>query len=313
MLDVESTALAKRALGTYFAVVCAVSIASHRAFAGKFARGHRLAGLAHLGVLAARASALATDEDATRGVVWDAVMFATGMTATLTAYRDFAKAREHVERRERASGTLHRDAAVTGSEMLEHAFYHLVNGFQIAYVWVSGTDAFRTARLETRMVICLAATSVWFAREKFPTNSFSKNYKSGTFVDLETVMYRVKKYQYVLYKTVLLHGLNVSLAIAPRVGLADMFQWRMYWLLLNAAYVFEFFLQTLVRRRYIPQWTMLALNQALMVISTVAVIPVVTECVLPSAALVAFVLNFLNRRREVFNVAVALVVSSLVV
>ena len=33
----------------------------------------------------------------------------------------------------------------------------------------------------------------------------------------------------------------------------------------------EFFLQTLVKRKYIKQGTMLVMNQALMVISTVAV------------------------------------------
>ena len=43
---------------------------------------------------------------------------------------------------------------------------------------------------------------------------------------------------------------------------------RLYWLGLNAAYVMEFFLQTLVKRRYITQGRMLRMNQFLMLVST---------------------------------------------
>ena len=39
---------------------------------------------------------------------------------------------------------------------------------------------------------------------------------------------------------------------------------RRYWMCLNAAYVFEFFLQTLVKKGYLPQPTMLRLNLLLM-------------------------------------------------
>lgn len=311
-LALPSARLARRCIAWYFIAVVLASSRASRAFAGKFARRHRLAGLAHLCALCARARDVVTRDraGALDGVWYDAVMCVTGLAATVTAHADFAKSREHREAAPgRKSGTLHEHAAVTGSEMLEHAFYHLVNAFQIAYVRLAGSAWFRETSGVARSVACLAATSIWMWRSRFPTNSFSTNYRSGTFVDLETVLYRVKKYQYVLYKTVLLHGLNVSLAIVPRTSpLASTFNWRAYWLLLNSAYVFEFFLQTLVRRKYMHQWTMLAMNQALMVISTAAVVPVVLENVQISAALAAFALNFLNRKKELANVSIALAV-----
>ena len=83
---------------------------------------------------------------------------------------------------------------------------------------------------------------------------------------------------------------------------------RAFWLCLNAAYVLEFFLQTLVKRRYIHQRTMLALNQALMAISTYAVIPVLRAVVI-SAAATCVVLNFKNRKREMQNVAWAILIA----
>ena len=114
--------------------------------------------------------------------------------------------------------------------------------------------------------------------------------------DIESVLYRVKKWQYVLYKTVLLHGLNVSLAVRP-VNLPETLEWRMYWTLLNAAYVLEFFLQTLVKRKYIKQGTMLVMNQALMVISTVAVLPILRSAVLRDGRRSSpLTLNFFNRK-----------------
>lgn len=307
--------LARRCVAWYFMAVVLASSRASRAFAGKFARRHRVAGLVHLCALCAVARDVVTRDraGALDGVWYDAVMCVTGLAATVTAHADFAKTREHREAAPgRKSGTLHEQAAVTGSEMLEHAFYHLVNAFQIVYVRLTGSVWFMETSGVVRSFACIGATSIWMWRSRFPTNSFSTNYRSGTLVDLETVLYRLKKYQYVMYKTVLLHGLNVSLAIVPRTSpLATTFNWRVYWLLLNSAYVFEFFLQTLVRRKYMHQWTMLAMNQTLMVLSTAAVVPVVLDNLQISAALVAFALNFLNRKRELVNVSVALAVCAL--
>jgi hypothetical protein len=62
--------------------------------------------------------------------------------------------------------------------------------------------------------------------------------------------YRVKKAQYIFYKHVLLHGLNISLAMhgsldGDQLGIPHAPFFRLYWVLLNAAYVLEFFLQVL--------------------------------------------------------------------
>jgi hypothetical protein len=138
-------------------------------------------------------------------------------------------------------------------------------------------------------------------------------------------MYRTKKYQYLLYKHVLLHGLNVAVALGPLwqliasssaaahasgpnflsaeasssraqaqlqkgssllafpsagspLGGGDVAAavdpssagWRAYWLCLNAAYVMEFFLQTLVKKGKLPQRVMLKANQLLMAGSSAA-------------------------------------------
>ena len=108
--------------------------------------------------------------------------------------------------------------------------------------------------------------------------------------DIESVLYRVKKWQYVLYKTVLFTRIERQFSGETSQFAGDA-EWRMYWTLLNAAYVLEFFLQTLVKRKYIKQGTMLLMNQALMVISTVAVLPILRSAVLPTAR-ATLTLNF---------------------
>jgi len=72
----------------------------------------------------------------------------------------------------------------------------------------------------------MATTAPWLLRHKFPINSFSANYRkgpgggveggegSGPEAGLIRGMYRTKKMQYLLYKHVLLHGLNVSIAVS---------------------------------------------------------------------------------------------------
>jgi hypothetical protein len=124
-------------------------------------------------------------------------------------------------------------------------------------------------------------------------------------------MYRLKKYQYVLYKHALLHGLNISAALAAAatapengadVSLAQTRAFRLFWVCLNAAYVLEFFLQTLVKRRVLAQGRMLALNALLMAASTAAALPVLRR-VRPLAAAASLALNFARRGRELSNTA----------
>ena len=310
-MRVDARERASACVASYLAVVLLVSARSRRAFLGKFGRRHRISGGAHLCVLTLYVAHAVRRDSSLDALTMDATLFVSGLALTLTAHRDFAKAHEHAERRQLGvrSGVLHAKTAVTGAEMLEHAFYHVVNGFQIAYVHCVAQPWFARASVETRAAACLLATSAWTARGRFPINSFSNNYRDGM-RDFESCMYRVKKWQYVLYKTVLLHGLNVSLAMRP-VDLISLQEFRSYWFCLNAAYVLEFFLQTLVKRKYLRQRTMLVLNLALMLISTLAVVPVLRIAVEPHAAAMMFALNFLNRKRELENVVVGLVVAAL--
>ena len=118
---------------------------------------------------------------------------------------------------------------------------------------------------------------------------------------------RGRQAQYLLYKHALLHGLNASVAMAaapPMLPLRRGF--RLYWVCLNAAYVLEFFLQTLVRRRALRQGRMLALNATLMAASTLAAAPVVALRVRPVAAALSCALNFARRGHELGNMAALL-------
>lgn len=299
-----------RSIYWYFVVIAVACAWYVRAFTGRIGRRHRLCGAAHLAVLCWRAF---RSHDADVGVaiarLEDAALAVSGCILTASAYGDFAEAHARAKPN-KASGTLHAKATVTGDEMLEHLFYQIVNAVQIAYLWHCDSEFFRSAGFAWRCAACAAATSPWLFRARFPVNSFSANYSEGA-LDFESTLYRLKKWQYVLYKTVILHGLNVSMIFAEdddAYALVRSSGFRAFWLCLNAAYVLEFFLQTLVKRRYIHQRTMLALNQALMAISTYAVIPVLRAVVI-SAAATCVVLNFKNRKREMQNVAWAIFIA----
>lgn len=80
---------------------------------------------------------------------------------------------------------------------------------------------------------------------------------------------------------------------------------RLYWLSLNAAYVLEFFLQTLVKKGHMEQWVMLTLNQLLMLITTLPVIKVLMLHVNPYVAGASLMLNLLNRGHDVMNVLIS--------
>ena len=304
--------VARSSVAAYFVLLLVVSARSARAFTGKFGRRHRVCGIAHLGVLCVRARDVVVADARGRGgvesVLLDLALFVSGLALTLTAHADFAK--EHARRSLAKASAPAPPAPENDGDGTGDARTRVLSLGE----WIS--DRVR-ARRSTRVVPVASGGDAVHLRglaaavdlvETFgvSVNSFSRNYKSGM-PDIESVLYRVKKWQYVLYKTVLLHGLNVSLAVRP-VNLPETLEWRMYWTLLSVcAYVLEFFLQTLVKRKYIKQGTMLLMNQALMVISTVAVLPILRSAVLPTAALVALTLNFFNRKREMVNVAIACV------
>ena len=221
----------------------------------------------------------------------------------------------------KSSGVLHETKTVATSEMKEHLFYQRLNLVQILYLhfcdaWEEDDDGLCVVAKATGLA--LATTLGWASRKRYPVNSFSKNYSGGggkgenggTFDSLENFLYRAKKWQYVFYKTCLLHGLNVSAAIgfgrsrSNRSSTSGTF-FQLYWLCLNASYVMEFFLQTLVKKKYGAQSNVLFMNQFLMLVSSFSALPIVMNRVHPIAFLAAFALNFLNRKKELTNVCLA--------
>ena len=141
-----------------------------------------------------------------------------------------------------------------------------------------------------RLLLLFLVTTPWMLRANFPVHHFSANYSNKTGTTLYDVLYRLKKYQYVFYKFFLLHGLNVTIALfyhnhhfaeahSDSIFLPSFpisFAFRLYWLSLNTAYVMEFFLQTLVKRRFLQQSVMLWMNKFLMLLSTMAAIPIIS-------------------------------------
>ena len=132
--------------------------------------------------------------------------------------------------------------------------YKGLNLFQIIYLHIikniNPIDYNNDNDLLYRYIVIFIVTSPWLIRNKFPINKFSDNYnkidkKSSTLI---RILYRIKKYQYVFYKHFLLHGLNISMIFNGGNNLVNSQLFRLYWILLNTAYVFEFFLQTLVKK-----------------------------------------------------------------
>lgn len=226
------------------------------------------------------------------------------------------------------SGTLSESAVVTHGEMIEHSFYQGLNLWQAMYLhstsWLLPVRSSNAGRLGLLLLVTLP----WAARRLFPVNSFSANWKANGKSDpnenrtlmrvgnnkhraAPTInsMYFVKKWQYVFYKHVILHGLNVSMALVETNGemkyrgaLPLSTEWRVFWLCLNTSYVIEFFLQSLVKRRdVISQRTMLLMNALLMASSSLAASTAVFGAVRWEAALVSVLLNFGNRGRDVVN------------
>ena len=288
------------AFGLFFLDVVRTSATHWTMFSLPFARRHRIAGLVHLCWLVVGFVDIYVP--LMPRLVYDVLLGVSGTVLTLTAASDF---REHHSRVEnRASGTLEKEATVTSSEMIEHSFYQGLNLVQIVYLHflssVPGASAGRYALLA-------CATAPWLARGLFPVNRFSDNYKDADkWTTLIAVMYRMKKYQYVFYKHALLHGLNVTAAVAPAsaVGLIDRSYFKLYWMGLNTAYVMEFFLQTLVKKERLSQVHMLALQALLMFACTAATLPVLMMHVSWPLAGLSLFMNVAHRGHEAYNTAI---------
>ena len=300
----------------------------------RFARDHRLSGMAHLLVLAsggvlllcrhhqhhANATTRSSSSSVLFGgtnfwVAYDVLLALSGIQVTSSALSDFGALHSRVRDEgsdAKSSGVLHETKTVATSEMKEHLFYQRLNLVQILYLHFC--DAWEED-VRAKAGLVLATTLGWASQARYPVNSFSKNYggggeNGGTFDSLENFLYRAKKWQYVFYKTCLLHGLNVSAAIGfgrssgNRSSTSGTF-FQLYWLCLNASYVMEFFLQTLVKKKYGTQSNVLFMNQFLMLVSSFSALPIVMNRVHPIAFLAAFALNFLNRKKELTNVCLA--------
>ena len=294
----------------FFALLLLHVARNPQMFLGRYGRYHRICGGALLAWLCVGAAdAAGVRSLAGNYLAYDLILGALGTLTTLTAAFEIGK--NHKRVKQNASGTLEEAATVTQSEMLEHAFYQLLNVAQIGFLHALPLLPEGAPRLAAAM----AVVAVWTARPLFPVNSFSANYATkATAYTLIGALYRLKKYQYLLYKHLLLHGLNASLAAdvslfasstAASTSLAATPEWRLYWTCLNIAYVHEFFLQTLVKRGYMRQPMMLGLNQLLMAVSTYAALRVLPS-VHPALAALSLALNLARRGREVSNGAVVL-------
>jgi hypothetical protein len=252
-----------------------------------------------------------------------------GLSATLSAARDFPHRR--IVNRPGESGTLSNVAIVTQSEMVEHSFYQGLNLWQAVYLHVvtwAGWNSIRGS-MGWRLVALWLVTCPWMFRKWFPVNSFSANWTTTAEVhhndqdekvhyirigdnstkneQTSTIkqMYQIKKWQYVFYKHVVLHGLNISMAFpeepTQELAMPTTSEWRIFWLCLNTSYVMEFFMQSLVKRGVLSQSLMLVLQWILMISSSLASVAAVMWRVRYDVVLVSLMLNFLHRGHDVVN------------
>ena len=287
-------------LGVVFlSIVLYVMCTNQIMFLRRHGQKHALNGLTYFIWISTGFFMFATKQEIMTSLVFDSVLGVLGTNLALSAAYEF----QHKNVVNVASGTLDEHATVTYNEMIEHSFYQGLNLVQAWYLHAVTTET----SVPNRMLYMFLVTSPWLLRGLFPVHSFSDNYnkndtKSTTFI---RVMYRIKKYQYVFYKHFLLHGLNLSVAIYG-YGLAKTDEFRLYWLLLNLSYVMEFFLQTLVKKKYMNQQTMLNLQMVLMTAATIAALYVL-QYVSIAVALLSVFLNFTNRGHDVFNTMAILV------
>lgn len=308
-------------LAPFTASLLFITLKHHEIFTGRHGRLHRLLGAGQLLWLAIGVLDVVNGDFPTSGSVYgndqkkrlayDLILAILGCSLTISAASSFGSRR--ISNQNRASGALDKDATITRAEMTEHLYYQLLNGLQIVYFhalpWVG------TNNLPARLGLLALVTLPWLLRPLFPVNSFSANWTSSPEPwNLVSTLYRIKKLQYVLYKAALLHGLNITAALYPTLSsqlpgpqpinqsLPQARVFRLYWICLNAAYVLEFFLQTLVKRKALEQGPMLFLNSILVLASMLAALPVIL-LVRPEAALLSLGMNWVNRKRDVVNVA----------
>jgi hypothetical protein len=234
---------------------------------------------------------------------YDIILGILGISLTLTAAFEF----QHKRVRNIASGALDAHATITYNEMIEHSFYQIINLIQILYFHIIEINY--NFNLWQRLFLVFLASSYWYYRDTYPVNKFSDNYikidkKSNSFI---RIMYRLKKkYQYIFYKHVLLHGFNISIALSYD-HIVHNPNFRLYWIFLNTSYVMEFFLQTLVKKRYLNQSVMLILNIFLMFTSSLVAIVMIHHVNLIISCL-SLLFNFIHRKKEIMNTFILLMI-----
>ena len=163
---------------------------------------------------------------------------------------------------------------------------------------------------------CWLSAAPWLVRHHFPLHSFSANY-SGDKVDPRSTpftraLYRMKKWQYVALKHALQFGLDITVAFRGGPGITDEPHFRLYWLFMSTSFVFEFFLQTLVKKGHMQQKNMLRLQIVLMALASVSAFVTVYRHVNLVIALISMLLNFSNRRHDVLNTSIILAVLAMI-
>eukprot|EP00756_Hemistasia_phaeocysticola_P050867 Hpha_TRINITY_DN26051_c0_g1::TRINITY_DN26051_c0_g1_i1::g.115338::m.115338 len=297
-------------------LVVASAIHWEQLFLPKYGRPHRLLGLllfAYITFGLADARLALVPRDSWALWLYDALLSLIGAAVAYTAYLGFGKAHRRVKND--ASGVLDEAATVSEAEMLEHCFYQLLNLSQVCFLHYL---AWQQPGPTVRVALGLGTASPWLFRSRFPVNSFSANYSQpdrGGSTTLIRVLYRLKKYQYLFYKHALLHGLNATMATngGRTDGLVFAPHFRLYWLCLNTAYVFEFYMQSLVKKQYMSQQWMLILQHLLMAVSTVAAVQVLAMSVHFAPAALSLALNLLRRGRDFTNMMAVLALATVVV
>ena len=311
----SSRLLALVGLKAFLGIVIVICLAnSPTLFFQSHGWSHRLAGAVHLAWLSLGAiTSYTTSSSSSRDFffLYDVLLGVFGTVATLSAARDFPH--KLVKNTKGQSGTLHRKAIVTQEEMLEHSFYQVLNLVQSVYLHASARirhqhhDKNELQTLLVRLALLWLATLPWAIRHWFPVHSFSSNWKlyKRQSNESEVIMYRIKKAQYLFYKHVILHGVNISVAVDSSTAedesmIPYSISWRIFWILLNLSYVMEFFLQTLVKRRILTQSQMLALNRWLMAAASMSAL-VVFQHVSLAICGTSLLLNWFHRHHDILN------------
>ena len=258
-------------------------------------------------------------------IVYDIILGCAGVLLPLTAAYEF----KHYHVKNIASGTLDEHATVTNAEMIEHSFYQGVNLIQVLYLhtiaYITRQQLHQHYNTYIPIICLIIVTSPWLIRHHFPINKFSDNYTkidNTQTTSLIKILYRIKKYQYIFYKHFLLHGLNISICLSytlnsnitnnththTSISITNTIYFRLYWLLLNTSYVMEFFLQTLVKKKYIKQDCMLILQHILMLSSSIIAINILYYIKI-YIAILSLVFNFINRKYDFMNVIFVLFIS----